>query len=72
VKWIEFSSEFGVLRGLHGLTLGHSEKERENAELESLATAANNALQKADTILTNLKAQTKAKKEELRGALLLV
>lgn len=58
--------------GLHGLTPLDSEKEKENAELENLATTANNALQMADTILTNLKAQTKAKKDELRGALFIV
>jgi hypothetical protein len=46
----------------------HSEKEREHAELESLATAANNTLQSADAVLTNLKAQTKTKKGELKGA----
>lgn len=54
------------------LTIIHSEKERESAELDNLATAANNALQMADTMLTNLKTQIKDKKEELRGAFFLV
>lgn len=43
------------------------EKERESAELDNLATTANNALQMADTMLTNLKTQIKDKKEELRA-----
>ncbi|KAF9463040.1 hypothetical protein BDZ94DRAFT_1362864 [Collybia nuda] len=44
-----------------------SEKEREHSELESLVTSANNKLQIADTTLTNLKFQCKAKKEELKA-----
>jgi hypothetical protein len=69
-KRTEFSSEFCVLTAVHELTIIHSEKEREHAELESIATAANNTLQNADAVLTNLKSQTKTKKEELKGVLL--
>jgi DNA repair protein RAD50 len=72
VKWTESLSKFCVLSGLRSLTPIHSEKERENTKLEGLATTANNALQMADTMLTNLKTQTKAKKEELRGMLSVV
>jgi len=50
----------------------HSEKERHHAELEALATTANNSLQKADAMLASLKAQAKAKKEELKGTRCLV
>ena len=45
----------------------HSEKERHHVELEALAATANNSLQKADAMLASLKAQAKAKKEELKG-----
>ena len=63
-------SEFSSLLVLCGLTPFDSEKEKVKAELENIATTANNALQMADTMLTNLKAQTKAKKDELKGLFL--
>ena len=63
-------SEFSSLLVLRGLTPFDSEKEKVKAELENIATTANNALQIADTMLTNLKAQTKAKKDELKGPFL--
>lgn len=67
VKRITFLRELLILPGFHSSAPFDSEKERENSELESLSTTANNALQVADTMLTNLKGQIKAKKDELRG-----
>jgi hypothetical protein len=44
-----------------------SEKEREHAELDSEVTDANRVLQTAETTLSNLNAQAKAKREELKS-----
>jgi DNA repair protein RAD50 len=44
-----------------------SEKEQELAELEGTASSANAALQQAQSLLSNLKAQLKSKKDELKG-----
>lgn len=45
-----------------------SEKEQEHLEREGNVTSANNRLQQAETTLTNLKAQLKTKKDELKGS----
>ncbi|KAF5382729.1 hypothetical protein D9615_002851 [Tricholomella constricta] len=43
------------------------EREQKHTELETLSSAANNSLQKADATISNLKAQLKAKKDELKA-----
>jgi chromosome segregation ATPase len=43
------------------------EKEREHAELENNYNSANKALQQAETTLSNLRSQLKAKQDELAG-----
>jgi len=48
-----------------------SEKEREHAELEDETSDANKHYQKAETTLSSLNAQAKAKREELKGPFLL-
>ncbi|KAG5639217.1 hypothetical protein H0H81_005696 [Sphagnurus paluster] len=43
------------------------EREKKHTELDSISSAANNNLQKADTTISNLKTQLKLKKDELRS-----
>lgn len=43
------------------------EKEREHENLDAAHTEANKTLQQVETTLTNMKAQSKSKKEEVQG-----
>ena len=52
---------------LLSLLLVNSEKERQVAETEIDASAANKALQQSETTLSNMKAQVQAKRDELQS-----
>jgi predicted nucleic acid-binding Zn-ribbon protein len=58
-----------LFRGVNNSTLvfARSEKERDHANLENDVTAANKRLQQAETTLSNLQAELKSKREELKG-----
>ena len=70
-NWIAFQCEYHLLSRVLLLNSGHlfalSEKEREHADLDDEATAANKSLQHAEMSLSNSKAQLKAKRDELKG-----
>ena len=44
-----------------------SEKEREHSELEAASLSANRSLQQAENLVSSLKSQLKAKREEVKG-----
>jgi DNA repair protein RAD50 len=60
------SDFFPLLSNLTHVHFRFSDKEREHSEMDNTLTTANGELQRLDTTLSHLKAQVKAKREELK------